>query len=810
MSKFPKRESLQIKSFENINSEILKKIRRQSIVNIKNEIKELETLDINKLIEKSPARKAVDSSAVKSLELTTLSYDINKYNNIKEFEYQKKFRNLLISNNLYDSLDDDENEDMEKLNSFYIGPNDLTCYIIDFLSLIASLISFLYIPNFLVYNIFDRKLKILSVPYILFLFIDLVYIIDLLTGFFKAFYNFEEVLIVKKRYMFLNYLKGWFFLDLIEAIPYFMIFNAFLEDCDNKSCMSFTFGNHLYYSFLILKILKIFKIYENSAAKEINKFLEKCRFISDRKAILENIFIILCSLHLVSGYFIFLGNNFSPGWQYVNGINIDNETSIETYIAAIYYVMTTLTTVGYGDISVKSHHERIFQIILLIIGTIAYSWVLTYISNYIRKKQEKYIVYEEKKNILEEIKINYPNLDKNLYDRISRYLSYNKKKYKNDVKYLLDSLPSSIQNNLIIEIYKPIIKNFLFFKDSENSDFPAKTVTPMKSILSMKDDVLIQEGDIIEVIIFIKEGILCLEIGFNLEEPQKYIEDKLNITQITQKKCETLSNMKSITQIKSFDNNYSFMTFNSKKPIIIEKKEIKKKNIKIIGLRKNEHFGDILMILNEKSPVSIRVRTKKAELLFLQKTEATEISNLYPNIWKKIATKSLYNLNQIKNIIKEKIIHFCELNDIKINTDLQKDSPDNSNNKVVKFKPNTIHKKGKKNKKFHIPSIIPEVDKSKFVSGKNSTISKNSINKLSFHKNNLSGRKSNFKTSSNNKEKKVQLFSEDEDNENINKSNFSGQNKNKTDHIRKASKTNEYSNFEKLNNIIQKIIISKE
>ena len=258
--------------------------------------------------------------------------------------------------------------------------------------------------------------------------------------------------------------------------------------------------------------------------------------------------------------------------------------------------------------------------------------------------------------------------------------------------------------------------------------------------------------------------------------------------------------MKSITQIKSFDNNYSFMTFNSKKPIIIEKKEIKKKNIKIIDLRKNEHFGDILMILNEKSPVSIRVRSKKAELLFLQKTEATEISNLYPNIWKKIATKSLYNLNQIKNIIKEKIIHFCELNDIKINTDLQKDSPDNSNNKVVKFKPNTIHKKGKKNKKFHIPSIIPEVDESKFVSGKNSTISKNSINKLSFHKNNLSGRKSNFKTSSNNKEKKVQLFSEDEDNENINKSNFSGQNKNKTDHIRKASKTNEYSNFEKLNN----------
>ena len=127
--------------------------------------------------------------------------------------------------------------------------------------------------------------------------------------------------------------------------------------------------------------------------------------------------------------------------------------------------MTTLTTVGYGDISVNSNHERIFQIILLIIGTISYSWVLTYISNYIKKNQEKYIVYEKKMNILAEIKLNYPNLDKNLYERIKRYLTYNKNKYKYDIKYVLDSLPSSIQNNLIIEIYKPIIKNFLFFKD---------------------------------------------------------------------------------------------------------------------------------------------------------------------------------------------------------------------------------------------------------------------------------------------------------------------------------------------------------
>ena len=201
---FSERESLQIKSFQNISSENLKKIRRQSVNNIKKEIKELETLDINKIMQKSPLRKETNSSSKKSLELTSLSYDIIKYNKIRDFEFQKKFRNLFISNNLYDSLDDEENEDMDKLNTFYISPTDLTCYIIDSLTLIAFIISFIYIPYYFLHIISDKKLKIFSIQYILFIFIDLIYLIDLLTGFFKAFYNFEEVLIVKKRYMFLN------------------------------------------------------------------------------------------------------------------------------------------------------------------------------------------------------------------------------------------------------------------------------------------------------------------------------------------------------------------------------------------------------------------------------------------------------------------------------------------------------------------------------------------------------------------------------------------------------------------------------
>ena len=67
---------------------------------------------------------------------------------------------------------------------------------------------------------------------------------------FLELFNFEEVLIVKKRYMTLNYLKGLFILDLIEAIPYLLILNSRKEFCNTNISHNFAYGNNLNYSWL--------------------------------------------------------------------------------------------------------------------------------------------------------------------------------------------------------------------------------------------------------------------------------------------------------------------------------------------------------------------------------------------------------------------------------------------------------------------------------------------------------------------------------------------------------------------------------
>ena len=114
----------------------------------------------------------------------------------------------------------------------------------------------------------------------------------------------------------------------------------------------------------------------------------------------------------------------------------------------------------------------------------------------------------------------------------------------------------------------------------------------------------------------------------------------------------------------------------------------------------HQEYVNVLMILNERSPLTVKVKSKKAELFLLQKTDATEISNQYPNIWKRIVNKSLYNMKQIKNLIQKKLIIFCELHDIWINPELKKQYLEineiNNSKHIIEKKIN--NNKGKNNK----------------------------------------------------------------------------------------------------------------
>ena len=54
------------------------------------------------------------------------------------------------------------------------------------------------------------------------------------------------------------------------------------------------------------------------------------------------------------------------------------------------------------------------------------------------------------------------------------------------------------------------------------------------------------------------------------------------------------------------------------------------------------------MFLKKTSPLSLRVKSKYAQLFLLRKHEAMIVSKAYPNVWKKIYQKSYHNMKSIK------------------------------------------------------------------------------------------------------------------------------------------------------------------
>ena len=561
---------------------------------------------------------------------------------------KEKYRILTRKGYVYDSFDDEEI--IDEINYNYIHPNSIIVRVIDFFVFVFTFYNLFYIPLFLgkkdiycvIYNVFYFQ-------YLFNNFIDVTYIIDFIISFFVAYYDFDEKLVFEYNLIVKHYLRTWFLIDLLSAIPLQTIFTIFNNKCKNIGFLIHPlFSKNFYYLWILLRLLKTIKVIsKNKFLEKVSDELSKFKIFNRYLKLLISLFTFFISLHLVSCIFIFIGKNDYPNW--IIHFNHNYKDFYELYLISIYYTIETLTTVGYGDITCISSSEKIYGLFMEVIGICAYSWALTEISNYIKVLNEKSEDLNNKIQILDDIKLNYPYFPDNLYDRILRYLKYKHLYEKKDINCIINDLPNQLRNSLFYEMYKPVIKNFYFFRNFSNIDFIVNILLSFKPVLAIKNDILIKDGDLIEDIIFVKKGKLTLEIPF-IEEIKKKKQNSLtkkSISFINNKTREELNhnNLNTFFDTKTINNKFTFLK-------TVKKEE--KENIqyfRILEIRRNEYFGDVLIFFDEKSPLRLRVKSKKAELFYLNKENVIKISSSYPQYWKKINKKSLFNLQQIKRLI---------------------------------------------------------------------------------------------------------------------------------------------------------------
>ena len=63
--------------------------------------------------------------------------------------------------------------------------------------------------------------------------------------------------------------------------------------------------------------------------------------------------------------------------SWVNALGIDNEDPSTRYIAACYWAVVTISTVGYGDITPTNVTEVLVTILLVFVGVSSYSYIIS-------------------------------------------------------------------------------------------------------------------------------------------------------------------------------------------------------------------------------------------------------------------------------------------------------------------------------------------------------------------------------------------------------------------------------------------------
>lgn len=215
--------------------------------------------------------------------------------------------------------------------------------------------------------------------------IDSAFFIDIIVTFFTAYQDEKGMeMVTDKKIIAKKYLKFWFWLDLVSIIP----IDKFIpqDETDSGSyggVTRFTKMGRMYKMIRMLRMVKMIRLIKDRKkiinnldnVVNLNDNFEKLMlytagfFLSNH--ILTCIWIMLAAFDETYNWRIAFQEKFTDveNYSFVNDYG-----DFSWYLVGLYFIATTVTTVGYGDISPINNIERGFCCILMFIGVIAFSF----------------------------------------------------------------------------------------------------------------------------------------------------------------------------------------------------------------------------------------------------------------------------------------------------------------------------------------------------------------------------------------------------------------------------------------------------
>ena len=136
--------------------------------------------------------------------------------------------------------------------------------------------------------------------------------------------------------------------------------------------------------------------------------------------------MLLFLMHLLGcfWFYIAIAGEQEVTWisEYDGGSGLDKPINIQ-YLYSIYWALTTLTTVGYGDITPTNDLERMYALGALLIGALVFGYLLSSVGSMMSNLDNRSNVVEEKLDQMQEV-IRHTNMPSELAGRIRSYTEF--------------------------------------------------------------------------------------------------------------------------------------------------------------------------------------------------------------------------------------------------------------------------------------------------------------------------------------------------------------------------------------------------
>ncbi|GMF22683.1 unnamed protein product [Phytophthora lilii] len=193
-----------------------------------------------------------------------------------------------------------------------------------------------------------------------------------------------------------QYTRGWFVPEVLWTLPFYAIFEghdpeAYIIGGSAKAPL-FRFAVQNAWLYPTARCLRLMRVV---GLPRLQRRLEHSLLISSKVSSLGSfLFVVLALSHVFSCVFAYLAFDDDDQLDFALSSRVLQDSEVKTrYIAAFYWSMMTMTTVGYGDITVKTNAGRLFSIAAMVVGAGVFAYGITNVVSLFQQLYENDTAY---------------------------------------------------------------------------------------------------------------------------------------------------------------------------------------------------------------------------------------------------------------------------------------------------------------------------------------------------------------------------------------------------------------------------------